>query len=186
MYIVVGLGNPGSKYERTRHNIGFLTIDELSRRHGVKVNKLKFKSLVGEGRIGTEKVVFVKPQTYMNLSGQAVREVMDFYKTSHDKLFVIYDDIDLSAGQLRIRKQGSSGTHNGMRNIIYLCGYDDFPRFRLGISGEQRRGDLADYVISNFSKEEIPVVASSIEKCADAVEMAIEHSIDMAMNRFNG
>lgn len=186
MYIIVGLGNPGAKYERTRHNIGFLTIDELSRRHGIICNKLKFKSLVGEGRIGGEKVVMVKPQTYMNLSGQAVREVMDFYKASHANLFLIYDDIDLSVGQLRIRKQGSSGTHNGMRNIIYLCGYDDFPRFRIGISGERRRGDLSDYVISNFSKEEIPTVAASIERCADAIETAIGDSMDQAMNRFNG
>lgn len=186
MYIIVGLGNPGSKYERTRHNIGFLTVDELSRRHQIRVNKLKFKASIGEGRIGGEKILLVKPQTYMNLSGQSVREVMDFYKVSHDKLFVIYDDIDLQVGQLRIRKHGSSGTHNGMRNIIYLCGYDDFPRFRIGISGEHRRADLADYVISNFSKDEIPAVAESIERCADAIEMAIREKIDAAMNRFNG
>ena len=185
MYIIVGLGNPG-KYERTRHNIGFLTIDELSRRTGIIPNKLKFKATVGEGRIGTEKVVLVKPQTFMNLSGESVRELMSFYKVDHDKLIVIYDDIDLEVGKLRIRKKGSSGTHNGMRNIIYLLGYDDFPRFRVGISGENRRGNLADYVLGNFLKEEIPSVAESIERCADAIECLIKDGIELAMTWYNG
>lgn len=186
MYIIVGLGNPGKKYERTRHNIGFLTIDELSRRTGIIPNKLKFKATVGEGRIGTEKVVLVKPQTFMNLSGESVRELMSFYKVDHDKLIVIYDDIDLEVGKLRIRKKGSSGTHNGMRNIIYLLGYDDFPRFRVGISGENRRGNLADYVLGNFLKEEIPSVAESIERCADAIECLMKDGIELAMTRYNG
>ncbi len=186
MYIIVGLGNPGQKYERTRHNIGFLTVDELARRMQVIPNKLKFKALTAEGRIGTEKVFLVKPQTFMNLSGQSVRDIMEFYKISHDKLLVIYDDIDLEVGKLRIRKQGSSGTHNGMRNIIYLLGYDDFPRFRIGISGKHRRGDLAYYVTSNFAKEEISVMAEVIERCADAIEVTVKNGIDMAMNRYNG
>ena len=134
MYLIVGLGNPGSKYEKTRHNVGFVTVDVLAGRLGIKVNKLKFKSLIGEGNIGSEKVVLIKPQTYMNLSGEAVMQAINFYKPDHDKIFVIYDDIDLDVGRLRIRKKGSGGTHNGMRNIIYLTGFDDFPRFRRGVS----------------------------------------------------
>ena len=122
----------------------------------------------------------------MNLSGESVRELMSFYKVDHDKLIVIYDDIDLEVGKLRIRKKGSSGTHNGMRNIIYLLGYDDFPRFRVGISGENRRGNLADYVLGNFLKEEIPSVADSIERCADAIECLMKDGIELAMTRYNG
>lgn len=185
MYLIVGLGNPGSKYERTRHNVGFIAIDLLSAKFNIPVTKLKFKSLVGEGRIGGERVVLIKPQTFMNLSGEAVREAMQFYKAEHGRLIVIYDDIDLEAGRLRIRKQGSSGTHNGMRNIIYLLGYDDFPRFRIGVSKPLTGQDLASFVLSKFRDEEIKPVAAAIDNAVLAAEMTIREGIDKAMNQYN-
>ena len=138
MKIIAGLGNPGREYENTKHNVGFLTIDILAEKYGIKVNKIKFKGLVGEGMIGGQKVLLVKPQTYMNLSGQCIREVMAFYKLDPEDLTVIYDDIDLPMGNLRIRKKGSAGTHNGMRSIIYDLQEDGFPRIRIGIGGDRK------------------------------------------------
>ena len=149
MYIIAGLGNPGKKYENTRHNIGFITLDYLAERHDIQINKIKHKALVGEGRISGQKVLLVKPQTYMNLSGESLREVMDYYKVDIEDLIVIYDDIDLPAGTVRIRKKGSAGTHNGMRSIVQHLG-QDFPRIRMGI-GNERKGDLADFVLGGFS-----------------------------------
>jgi PTH1 family peptidyl-tRNA hydrolase len=184
MYLIVGLGNPGKKYELTRHNIGFEVIDLLSKSLDIPVNKTKFKALIGEGRIGTEKVVLAKPQTFMNLSGEAVMAMMSFYNIDPEHLIVIYDDIDTVPGKIRIRKKGSAGTHNGMRNIIYLLKKDDFPRVRIGI-GKQVHGDLADYVLSRFSKDEIPMMGEVIEKAKDSVLMMIEKTVDEAMNQFN-
>ena len=185
MYLIVGLGNPGSKYEKTRHNVGFVTVDVLAGQLGIKVNKLKFKSLIGEGNIGSEKVVLIKPQTYMNLSGEAVMQAINFYKPDHDKIFVIYDDIDLDVGRLRIRKKGSGGTHNGMRNIIYLTGFDDFPRFRLGVSKTKNGQDLASFVTSGFNKDEIKPLCEAIDNTDDAIVLAIKEDIDKAMNKYN-
>lgn len=185
MYIIVGLGNPGRKYERTRHNVGFVAVDLLADKFGIPMTKLKFKSLVGEGTIAGEKVVLIKPQTFMNLSGEAVREALQFYKVDHHKLLVIYDDIDLEVGRLRIRKQGSSGTHNGMRNIIYQLGYDDFPRFRIGVSKPDSQQDLASFVLSKFRDGEIKPVATAIDQAVLAVETTIQDGIDQAMNRYN-
>lgn len=185
MYLIVGLGNPGTKYERTRHNVGFITIDLLSAKFKIPVTKLKFKALIGEGRIGGERVVLMKPQTFMNLSGEAVRAAVQFYKIEHSRLIVIYDDIDLEAGRLRIRKQGSSGTHNGMRNIIYLLGYDDFPRFRIGVSKPLPQQDLANFVLSKFRDEEIKPVGSAIDNAVLAAELMIREGIDKAMNQYN-
>ena len=185
MYLIVGLGNPGSKYEKTRHNVGFVTVDVLAGRLGIKVNKLKFKSLIGEGNIGSEKVVLIKPQTYMNLSGEAVMQAINFYKPDHDKIFVIYDDIDLDVGRLRIRKKGSGGTHNGMKNIIYLTGFDDFPRFRIGVSKPKNGQDLASFVTSGFNKDEIKPLCEAIDNTADAIVLAIKEDIDKAMNKYN-
>ena len=128
MYVIAGLGNPGKKYENTRHNMGFITIDQLAEKHNIKTDKLKFKALVGEGRIAGQKVLLVKPQTYMNLSGESIREVMNFYKLEPENLIVIYDDIDIEAGTLRIRKFGSAGTHNGMKSVVYQLQSDRFPR----------------------------------------------------------
>ena len=184
MYIITGLGNPGKEYENTKHNVGFLTIDILAEKYDIKVNKIKFKGLIGEGMIGTEKVILVKPQTYMNLSGQCIREIVAFYKLDMEDLVVIYDDIDLPMGNLRIRKKGSAGTHNGMRSIIYDLQDDGFPRVRVGIGGE-RKGDLANYVISGFSGDDRKLIEEAIVKAADAVTCLVEDGIDRAMVDYN-
>ena len=184
MKIIAGLGNPGKEYENTKHNVGFLTIDILAEKYDIKVNKIKFKGLVGEGMIGTEKVILVKPQTYMNLSGQCIREIVAFYKLDMEDLVVIYDDIDLPMGNLRIRKKGSAGTHNGMRSIIYDLQDDGFPRVRVGIGGE-RKGDLANYVISGFSGDDRKLIEEALVKAADAVTCLVEDGIDRAMVDYN-
>ncbi len=186
MYIIMGLGNPGKQYEGTRHNAGFIAIDEISKNLGIKVDRLKFKSIIGEGRIGNEKVVLAKPQTFMNLSGQAAVDLMNYYKADRSKLIVIYDDIDLPVGSVRIRTKGSAGSHNGMKNIIYLLGYDDFPRIRIGVSRPRPGQDLASFVLSKFEKSEIQPIIGSIETAAKAAVEAVETSVDVAMNRYNG
>ena len=183
MYIIAGLGNPGKKYENTRHNIGFITLDFLAERHDIKINKIKHKALVGEGRISGQKVLLVKPQTYMNLSGESLREVMDYYKVDIEDMIVIYDDIDLPAGAVRIRKKGSAGTHNGMRSIVQHLG-TDFPRIRMGI-GNDRKGDLADFVLGGFSKEDKEVLEPAVERAALAVECYVDEGIEKAMNKYN-
>lgn len=184
MYIVVGLGNPGKKYENTRHNMGFLSIDVLAEKYDIKVNKIKFKSLVGEGRIGGQKVILVKPQTYMNLSGEAVREIVDFYKTESQELIVIYDDIDIPTGNVRIRKKGSSGTHNGMRNILLHIGTEDFPRIRVGI-GSGKKENLISYVTGGVSKDEKCLLEEAVKRAAESAACIIEKGIDKAMNEYN-
>ena len=184
MYIIAGLGNPGKQYENTKHNVGFLTIDVLAEKLGIRVSKIKHKALTGEGFISGEKVILVKPQTYMNLSGESIREILSFYKADPERLVVIYDDIDLPKGSLRIRKKGSAGTHNGMKSIIYQIVSEDFPRVRIGIGGE-RKGDLADYVISGFRKEDRKTVEDSILRAADAVICTVEKGIDIAMGEYN-
>lgn len=185
MYIVAGLGNPGKRYEATRHNVGFDTIDLLAYRNKVKINKLKHKALYGEVFWGGEKVLLVKPQTFMNLSGESLRDFVEFYKIDTKNLIVIYDDIDLDVGTLRIRPKGSAGTHNGMRSIIYQLQSDDFPRVRIGI-GRPAFGDLADFVTNRFTKEEIPSVRKTIERAALAVETMVKDGVERAMNQFNG
>lgn len=185
MYLVVGLGNPGKQYEQTRHNVGFIAIDELAKELSITVDKLKFKSMIGEGRIGTEKIILAKPQTFMNLSGQAVVELMNYYKVDISNLIVIYDDIDLDVGKIRIRKSGSSGTHNGMRNIIYLLGKQDFPRIRIGVSKPRNGQDLATFVLSKFDKTEVELVVEAIKKSAKAVIETAETNLDKAMNMYN-
>ncbi|HML37140.1 MAG TPA: aminoacyl-tRNA hydrolase [Bacillota bacterium] len=184
MYIIVGLGNPGKKYENTKHNIGFITLDLLAERHDIKINKIKHKALVGEGVISGQKVLLVKPQTYMNLSGNSVREVMDYYRVDLEKLIVIYDDVDIPMGRLRIRKKGSAGTHNGMRSIIYDLQEDGFPRIRLGI-GKERKMSLAGYVLGGFAKDERELMESAVERAAMAVECMLEKGIDIAMGEYN-
>ena len=184
MYIIAGLGNPGKRYENTRHNIGFIALDLLAERNDIKINKIKHKALVGEGRISGQKVLLVKPQTYMNLSGQSVREVMEYYKEEIDRLVVIYDDIDIPSGTVRIRKKGSAGTHNGMRSIIYDLKSDQFPRIRIGI-GNNRKGDLRDFVIGGFSKEEKEPLADAVRRAVLAAECIVEKGIDKAMNEYN-
>lgn len=189
MYIIAGLGNPGRKYESTRHNVGFITVDVLAARHGIKVNKIKHKALVGEGFISGQKVLLVKPQTYMNLSGQSIREVVAYYKEPLENLLVIFDDVDIQVGRLRLRKKGSAGTHNGMRSIIYDLQEDGFPRLKVGIGGDregQRRMGLASYVTGGFRREEQRLMAETVERAAEAVECLLENGIDYAMAKYNG
>ncbi len=186
MYAVVGLGNPGRKYEGTRHNIGFEILDALSVKWNIPVNRIKHKALIGEGHLRFEKVVLVKPQTYMNLSGESIMQVLDYYDVRTTHLIVIYDDIDTEMGKIRIRKKGSAGTHNGMRNIIYLSRSENFPRVRIGIGRPQCGWDLSDFVIGRFSKEEEKIILPVIKNACDAVEVIITGGIDLAMNRFNG
>lgn len=184
MYIIVGLGNPGKKYENTKHNIGFITLDYLADKHDIKINKIKHKALVGEGTVSGQKVLLVKPQTYMNLSGNSVREVMEYYKSEPEKLIVIYDDVDIPMGHLRIRKKGSAGTHNGMRSIIYDLQEDGFPRVRIGI-GKERKMPLASFVLGGFEKDERELMEEAVERAALAVECMLEKGIDIAMGEYN-
>lgn len=184
MYIIVGLGNPGKKYENTRHNMGFIAVDLLAEKYGIKVDKIKFKALVGEGRIAGRKVLLVKPQTYMNLSGQSVMEVMNFYKEDIENLIVIYDDIDIPTGTIRLRKKGSAGTHNGMRNIVYLLQEDGFPRIRVGI-GSESKVDLIHYVTSGVTKKEKDLLEGALTRAADAAACIVEKGIEKAMNEYN-
>ncbi len=185
MYVIVGLGNPGKKYENTRHNIGFITVDYLAEYFGIKVSKLKHKSLVGEGVIDGKKLLLVKPQTYMNLSGNAVREIVDYYKVDISKLIVIYDDIDIDKGSVRIRKKGSGGTHNGMKSIISSLNNDAFPRVRIGI-GKDNKKPLVDYVIGGFEKEEVELMEKAVLHSAKAIESVVTDGLDIAMNKYNG
>lgn len=185
-WIIVGLGNPGRKYEMTRHNIGFVAVEELAHRHHMRINKTKFKGLYGEGSIAGNKIILAKPQTYMNNSGECVRELMDWYKISLDRLLVIYDDIDIPAGTIRIREKGSAGTHNGMRSIIYHLNEDGFPRLRIGIGKpEYKDYDLAGYVLEKFPKEQHQLMFETVVKGADAAERIIRSGTAEAMNKYN-
>lgn len=184
--VIVGLGNPGNKYENTRHNIGFSTIDMLSAKHGIKVDRLKHKALTGDGSIKGERILLVKPQTFMNLSGESVREIAEWYKLPVENIIVIYDDVDLPVGTVRIRPKGSSGTHNGMKSVIYQLQSDDFPRIRIGIGKAPGGWDLADYVLSRFSADETNDVRESIERAANAAAAIITDGVAAAMNLYNG
>ena len=184
MFIIVGLGNPGKKYENTKHNIGFITLDFLAEKNDIKINKIKHKALVGEGSISGQKVLLVKPQTFMNLSGNSVREVLEYYKADIENLIVIYDDVDIPMGRLRIRKKGSAGTHNGMKSIIYDIQGDGFPRIRIGI-GNDRKMPLAGYVLGGFAKDERELMKTAVERAALAVECMLEKGIDIAMGEYN-
>ena len=155
MYVIVGLGNPGSKYEHTRHNVGFEIIDALARRNRISVERSKCKAIVGEGIIGGQRAVLCKPQTYMNLSGESVVQLCNWYKPEYDQLIVLFDDCDLPEGKVRFRPSGSAGTHNGMRNIIYLMGRDNFPRVRVGIGRPPEYMDLKDYVLQGYNTKEL-------------------------------
>lgn len=185
MYLVVGLGNPGDRYAHTKHNIGFVTVDYFAEQHNIKFNKIKHKAVIGEGSIAGEKLLLVKPQTYMNASGECVMDIMNFYKVPIQNLIVIYDDIDLPAGKVRIRPSGSSGTHNGMRSIIYLLNNENFPRIRIGVGKQPDYMDLADYVMTRFSKDEIPIMEEAVKKSVMAVEEIVRSGINTAMNKYN-
>jgi PTH1 family peptidyl-tRNA hydrolase len=184
LHIIVGLGNPGRRYENTKHNIGFIAVDQLAERNGIKVSKLKFKALTGEGEIAGARALLIKPQTYMNLSGESVLAAMSYYKAPPERLTVIYDDIDIPMGGVRIRKKGSAGTHNGMRSVIYCLQREDFPRIRIGIGGE-RGGRLTDYVIGGFGRKDMQPMRDAVMRAVDAMECILKENIDLAMNRYN-
>lgn len=185
MYYIVGLGNPGIQYENTRHNAGFITIDYLARKYSIDVRKIKFRSLIGQGVISGQKVMLVKPQTYMNNSGEAIREIYNYFDFEHDKLIVIYDDIDIDFGSIRIRKKGSAGTHNGMKSIIYNLEFDDFPRIKVAVGKKPSYMDLANFVLSGFSKQEVKIVEDEVKLVSDAIEMILEEGIEKTMSMFN-
>lgn len=187
MYIIVGLGNPKKEYENTRHNAGFAVIDKIAEKYGVIMGEKKHKAIVGRGYIDGQKVILAKPQTYMNLSGESVRLLLDFYKSDEkSELIVIYDDVSLPPGQLRIRKKGSAGGHNGMKNIILHLGHDTFVRLRIGVGEKPAGWDLADYVLGRFAKDEEPLMEQAFEDAAEAVYAIIRDGADAAMNVFNG
>lgn len=185
MYYIVGLGNPGIQYENTRHNAGFIAIDYLARKYSIDVRKIKFKSLIGQGVISGQKVMLVKPQTYMNNSGEAIREIYNYFDFDHDKLIVIYDDIDIDFGSIRIRKKGSAGTHNGMKSIIYNLEFDDFPRIKVAVGKKPSYMDLANFVLSGFSKQEAKIIEEEVKLTSDAIEMILEEGIEKSMSMFN-
>ena len=187
MYIIVGLGNPGREYENTRHNVGFRVVDTIADQYGIGVSDKKHKALIGKGVMEGQKVVLVKPQTYMNLSGESVREIIDYYKVDEEnELIVIYDDISLDVGKLRIRKKGSAGGHNGMKNILLHLGHDIFPRIKMGVGDKPKGYDLADYVLGHFSKEDDRIMKDSVLRAIDAIKVIMEDGPDAAMNRYNG
>ncbi|MZQ74978.1 MAG: aminoacyl-tRNA hydrolase [Peptoclostridium sp.] len=186
MFVIAGLGNPGGQYECTRHNVGFDVIDILAHMHGISVKKLKHRALVGEGFIGGQKVLLVKPQTYMNLSGDSLAEILSYYKLSPEELIVVYDDIDTDFGRIRIRKKGSAGTHNGMKSIISRIGFDDFPRIRIGVGRPFDGRDLASFVLSKFTNEEMKEIAETEKRAAEAAEAIISGGVEAAMNKYNG
>ncbi len=186
MYIIAGLGNPTSKYEHTRHNVGFDTIDILAKKHGIKVDNAKHKALCGSGVIAGEKVLLMKPQTYMNLSGEAVAEALNYYKVeADDELLVIFDDISLEPGKLRLRRKGSAGGHNGIKSIIGMTGTEGFKRIKIGVGAKPEGWDLADHVLGRFNKEERALVEDALTRAAEAVEIIVHGDFDKAMNRFN-
>lgn len=185
-WLVVGLGNPGKKYEGTRHNAGFMAADALADKLGIRVERVKFHALIGDGMCGNQRILLAKPQTYMNLSGQAVDEIMTFYKLPPEHLLVMCDDISLEPGQLRIRRKGSHGGQNGMRNIIDMVETSDFCRIKLGV-GKKPHPDynLADWVLSHFTQGELKEMQQSAKNAADAVELIVNGNIDKAMNLYN-
>ena len=184
-YIIVGLGNSGTKYENTRHNAGFMAVDALADNIGIRLDKIRYKSLCNTGVMADKKVLLMKPSTYMNNSGQAVVEAMQFFKVPPERTIILFDDISLDVGKLRIRRKGSDGGHNGMKNIIYLSGSDQFPRVKLGVGHKPEQWDLADWVLSTFTRTEQPELEKAIDNACTAAGLILDGQIDKAMNLFN-
>lgn len=185
MYLIVGLGNPEEEYARTRHNMGFDTINKISENSNIKVNKSKFNSLYGTGTIDGKKVILLKPQTYMNLSGNAVRDFMNFYKISPENIIVIYDDLDIEPGIIKIRKKGGAGTHNGMKSVVHEIQTENFPRIRIGIGNPKYKNDLLNFILTRIPDDEYEVLQQAQENAAKAVEEIMKNGIDSAMNKYN-
>ena len=186
MFVIVGLGNPGKKYENTRHNAGFIAIDALADKYGINISEKKHKALCGSGVIEGNKVVLIKPQTFMNLSGESVRAVMDFYKIDPEEdMLVIYDDISLAPGNIRIRKKGSAGGHNGIKSIIAHAGTQNFMRIKVGVGEKPSGWDLADYVLGHFSEEDILKIKEIMPDVISAAGLMAQGDVAKAMNDFN-
>ena len=185
MYLIVGLGNPEEDYSNTRHNMGFNTINKLSEQCDIKVNKNKFNGLYGTGIIENEKVILLKPQTFMNLSGDSIIEFVNFYKIPIDNIIVIYDDIDLEKGIVKVRKKGGPGTHNGMKSVTQRLGTNDFVRVRVGIGMPENKEKLIEYVIGHVPNEEYIKLQDGVKKAADAITEILKSGIDIAMNKYN-
>lgn len=185
MYIIIGLGNPGREYEKTRHNTGFMVLDKISDKYKIDISKEKHIALVGTGTIEGEKVILVKPQTFMNLSGESVQEIMNFYKEDINNLIVIFDDIDLPVGTIRIKQNGSAGTHNGVKSIVKELNSENFKRIKVGIGGPNEKVDLIGHVLGKFSNEEITKIDESMTNAAEAVVDIIKNGVLKAMNKYN-
>lgn len=184
-FCIVGLGNPGRQYEETKHNVGFHVIDKLAEKYDIDVNKFKNKAFVGDGTIKGKRVLLVKPQTYMNLSGESVREIVNFYKIPQERFVVIFDDTSLPCGSVRIREKGSHGGHNGIRNIIDQMGTDEFNRIKVGIGEKPSGWDLADYVLAKFNPDDLPLMEQGMDKAVQGVELMLSRGIKEAANRVN-
>lgn len=184
MFLIVGLGNPGKEYDGTRHNIGFAAVDYIADKYNIELNRIKFKGVFGEAFINGKKVILLKPTTYMNLSGESIREVINFYKISNEEVIVIYDDISLEVGRLRIREKGSHGGHNGIKSIIANLGTDVFPRVKIGVGAP--KGNLVSHVLGKFSEDEIEILRETIKASSDAVSIMLKSDTKEAMNKFNG
>lgn len=185
-YLVVGLGNPGSQYEATRHNVGFRAVDALAKEAGVKIDRAKFQALMAQATVGGVRVLLMKPQTYMNLSGVAVKQAADFYKVPPERVLVLFDDIDLDVGRLRIRRNGSAGGHNGIKSIISSLGSQEFPRIKIGVGAKPHPDyDLADWVLSRFTLAEQKLLDPAIEHAAEAVPVIFTQGIERASSQFN-
>lgn len=184
-FVIAGLGNPGSKYEGTKHNIGFDVVERLAKKYNIEVSKFKHKALVGDGTIAGKRVLLVKPQTFMNLSGESIREIVNFYKIPQDHFLVIYDDTSLPVSGVRIRAKGSHGGHNGIRNIIDQMGTNEFWRIKVGIGEKPNGWDLADYVLAKFNQDDLPMMEQGADKAVNAVELVLTRGIADAMNHIN-
>ncbi len=185
MFLIIGLGNPGREYANTRHNIGFMTLDLLAARYNIDIRRENFRSVFGEGRMGPRKVALAKPLTYMNNSGWAARDLVNWYKVSPAELLLVYDDADIPLGTIRVRDGGSSGSHNGMKSVVYQLGFDDFPRIRVGIGAPEGERDIVAHVMSMPRGEDMELLKNAIRDAADAAELIVEGKIAEAQARFN-
>lgn len=185
MYLIVGLGNPEEEYSKTRHNMGFDTVNKIAKEYNINFNKNKFKGIYGTGIIKDEKIILLKPQTYMNLSGESIIQIMNFYKIKPNEIIIIYDDIDIEPSHIKIRKKGSAGSHNGMKSVVKLLGTENFTRIRVGIGCPEDKKNMIDYVIGKVPEEELKILSDGTTKAKDAVIEIIKNGVDIAMNKFN-